>query len=85
MMSLTTNFAHLVQVLDVLGRKPNLLIMKEFDVHPGVQAINFAIEADRKRTYSSDYQQASSSTEARTERRKRLHSPNDNSYIPGGH
>ncbi|KAL7294432.1 hypothetical protein TKK_0012432 [Trichogramma kaykai] len=57
----------------------------EYDVHPGAQAINLAIEVDRKRIYFSDYQQESSSKEARTERLKRLHGPNDDSYIPGGH
>ncbi|KAL7294434.1 hypothetical protein TKK_0012432 [Trichogramma kaykai] len=63
----------------------NHILWKEYDVHPGAQAINLAIEVDRKRIYFSDYQQESSSKEARTERLKRLHGPNDDSYIPGGH
>ncbi|KAL7289961.1 hypothetical protein TKK_0015694 [Trichogramma kaykai] len=66
------------------GKKALLNIMKELDIHPGATALKYTEAKDSRRIYNSEYQAESRTKEARTAKRQRLHSPQDNSYVPGG-
>ncbi|XP_023313561.1 uncharacterized protein LOC111693327 [Trichogramma pretiosum] len=68
------------------GKTALLKIMKELDIQPGPNAIEFMKQSDDKRIYQANIQAASSSKQARSARLKRRHNdPNDDSYVPGGH
>ncbi|KAL7296849.1 hypothetical protein TKK_0010243 [Trichogramma kaykai] len=67
------------------GKSGLIKMIRVYDITPGLYAIRFCQEEDKKRIEKSIRKTVLASQEVRRSNRKRKLHENDDSYVPGGH